>query len=50
MEGGDLRFHLDQWHGFDERVIKGWACEIVCGVEWLHSRRILHRDLKPGVY
>ncbi|KAJ3349390.1 hypothetical protein HDU83_000618 [Entophlyctis luteolus] len=47
MEGGDLRFHLDKHHGFSEAIIRSWASEIVYAIWYLHSKSILHRDLKP---
>jgi serine/threonine kinase 32 len=47
MMGGDLRFHLDQVGGFREEVVKVWAAEVVCSVEYLHKHGIVHRDLKP---
>ncbi|KAJ3224775.1 hypothetical protein HDU81_008356 [Chytriomyces hyalinus] len=47
MEGGDLRFHLDKVGGFPEPAIRTWAAEIVYGIHYLHSKNILHRDLKP---
>ncbi|KAJ3029402.1 UNVERIFIED_CONTAM: hypothetical protein HDU68_012262 [Siphonaria sp. JEL0065] len=47
MEGGDLRFHLDKFHGFPEPVIRGWATELVFAIDYLHGKNVLHRDLKP---
>ncbi|KAJ3317711.1 hypothetical protein HDU76_001076 [Blyttiomyces sp. JEL0837] len=47
MMGGDLRYHLDRIGGFKESAVRGFAAELVCGIEYLHRNKVVHRDLKP---
>jgi serine/threonine protein kinase len=47
MMGGDLRYHLDRLGGFDEEMVRFFASEISCALNYLHHKNILHRDLKP---
>lgn len=45
--GGDLRYHLNEQGRFSETRIKLYICEIALAIDYLHSRRIVHRDVKP---
>ena len=48
MNGGDLKFHIHHMMGeFKEDRALFYAAEIICGLEHLHSMRIVYRDLKP---
>ncbi|ORX40421.1 kinase-like protein [Piromyces finnis] len=47
MMGGDLRYHLDRLGGFSEEMVRFFASEISCALNYLHNKNILHRDLKP---
>lgn len=49
MNGGDLKFHIHNMGnpGFEEERAIFYAAEITCGLENLHSERIVYRDLKP---
>ncbi|KAJ3376678.1 hypothetical protein HDU84_009605 [Entophlyctis sp. JEL0112] len=45
--GGDLEFHLLGRY-FPEDRAKFYLAEITCGLEYMHSCKIIHRDIKPG--
>lgn len=47
MLGGDLRFHLERNGAFDEHTVKIYVAEIALALDYLHKRRIVHRDVKP---
>jgi NIMA (never in mitosis gene a)-related kinase len=32
---------------FDEELIKKWLIQICVGLQYIHSKHILHRDMKP---
>ncbi|XP_078599408.1 G protein-coupled receptor kinase 3-like isoform X7 [Branchiostoma floridae x Branchiostoma japonicum] len=48
MNGGDLHYHLSQHGVFTEGEMKFYAAEIILGLEHMHSRSIVYRDLKPA--
>ncbi|RKP01217.1 hypothetical protein CXG81DRAFT_866, partial [Caulochytrium protostelioides] len=47
MLGGDLRFHLDRMGFFTEPMVRFIMAEISCALDYLHSKDIVHRDIKP---
>lgn len=47
MLGGDLKYHLQQTGAFPEEAVKIYAAEMVSVIEYLHSRGVVHRDIKP---
>ncbi|KAL2087415.1 hypothetical protein ACEWY4_016243 [Coilia grayii] len=51
MNGGDLRFHIynvdEDNPGFDEPRACYYCAQIIQGMEHLHQKRIIYRDLKP---
>ncbi|KAI0303627.1 kinase-like protein [Multifurca ochricompacta] len=47
MLGGDLRYHLNTKGNFPEDVVRFWTAELASGLVYLHSKGIMHRDVKP---
>ena len=45
-EGGELFYHLSRRGRFNEETAKFYFCEVLLGLEYLHARNILYRDLK----
>ncbi|XP_066473442.1 serine/threonine-protein kinase 32A [Tiliqua scincoides] len=45
--GGDLRYHLQQNVRFQENTVKLFICEIALALDYLKSKNIIHRDIKP---
>uniref|UniRef100_A0A8D0DXC3 Serine/threonine kinase 32A n=1 Tax=Salvator merianae TaxID=96440 RepID=A0A8D0DXC3_SALMN len=45
--GGDLRYHLQQNVRFQEDTVKLFICELALALDYLQSRNIIHRDIKP---
>lgn len=43
----DLKQHLDSVPALDPRIVKSFMRQLIAAVGFLHSKRILHRDLKP---
>ncbi|VDO02663.1 unnamed protein product, partial [Rodentolepis nana] len=45
--GKDLFDLADKYGGMSEEQAKFYACELICGLEHLHSLDIVHCDIKP---
>merc|ERR1719454_2543673 len=46
MIGGDLKFHLNNDKTFSEDRSRFYAAEVLLGLEHIHSKGIIYRDLK----
>ena len=46
MTGGDLKSHLNKQEFFEEERSKFYAAEIILGLEHIHEKDIIYRDLK----
>ncbi|GFY64466.1 g protein-coupled receptor kinase 1, partial [Trichonephila inaurata madagascariensis] len=48
MNGGDLHYHLSQHGVFTEQEMRFYAAEVILGLEHMHKRFVVYRDLKPA--
>ena len=46
VPGGSIANMLQQFGAFTESLLKRFVAQIVCGAEYLHSKGIIHRDIK----
>lgn len=47
VQGGELFFLIRTRGRFNETMTRFYASEVVCALEYLHSHKIVYRDLKP---
>ncbi|CAG2164423.1 unnamed protein product [Oppiella nova] len=48
MNGGDLHYHLSQHGVFTEQEMRFYASEVILGLDHMHRRFVVYRDLKPA--
>ncbi|KAG0174927.1 hypothetical protein DFQ28_003648 [Apophysomyces sp. BC1034] len=48
VPGGSIASVLSKSGRFDERLVRFFTRQILLGLEYLHDRNILHRDIKAG--
>lgn len=46
MLGGDLKFHLIQANNFTEKRAQFYAAQVLLGLEHVHSKNVIYRDMK----
>ena len=46
VNGGELFFHLNREKRFSEERTRFYVSEISCVIGYLHSRKVIYRDIK----
>ena len=41
--GGDLKYNLSKYKGFDDQTLKVYSCELSSALDYLHHNSIIHR-------
>lgn len=47
INGGDLFFHINRKGHLSEKDAKFYGAQIILGLEYIHSKKVIYRDLKP---
>jgi serine/threonine-protein kinase RIM15 len=45
--GGDFDMLITKYKDFDDNIIQLFVAEIILGLEYLHLKKIYHKDVKP---
>ncbi|KAI8915189.1 kinase-like domain-containing protein, partial [Powellomyces hirtus] len=46
ISGGSVSSCLNRYGAFEEHIVKCMTAQILCGLEFLHEKSIIHRDIK----
>ena len=46
IPGGSIKNMVEQFGGFNERLIRKYTKQILIGLKYLHDNKIIHRDIK----
>lgn len=47
VNGGDLFYHISRRGNLGEKEARFYGAQIIVGLQYLHSHKIIYRDLKP---
>ncbi|KAI8825992.1 kinase-like domain-containing protein, partial [Fimicolochytrium jonesii] len=48
VSGGSIASAIATMGRFEEPLVRSLTCQILCGLQYLHERAIIHRDIKGG--
>jgi serine/threonine protein kinase len=48
LQKGDLAEVIEKKTKYDVKQIINWSGDLIEGLYWLHSNKIMHRDIKPS--